>query len=317
MVKQLLAFAGGSDGERRMIAVQTVVTEVRSILEHTFSKSIHIQTALAPDLCEVHADPTQISQVLMNLCVNARDAMPGGGTLTIAAENVNLTAEFVRHHADAAAGPHVKVSVIDTGVGIPAETIDRILDPFFTTKEQGKGTGLGLSTVLGIVKSHGGFLEISSLVGAGSQFDFYLPTPQTPKPRVHEPVLEELPSGRQELILAVDDEALILSTVRATLENHGYQVLTAANGREAVTLFMRHQQEIRAVFLDMMMPGMDGSATMAALRNVDANIPILATSGMRLSGKVAEAVGAAKADFLEKPYSDEELLVALRKVLGG
>ncbi len=315
MVRQLLAFAGGVEGQRAPLQPRHIIKEIKAILEHTVPKAIHIQVNLADNLQPVLADATQLSQVLMNLCINARDAMPEGGTLTIQASNLVLNEDTVRTHPDARTGTYVLIAVADTGCGIPADQLDRVFDPFFTTKGPGKGTGLGLSTALGIVRGHGGFINVHSEVGRGSRFDVYIPAVATKEARPAEKERPSLPEGKGEIILVVDDESLILETAKATLEGRGYRVLTARDGREAVELYHQHRGEIQAVLLDMMMPGMDGQATMTALEELDSDVRIIASSGLRMSGPAAKAIAAGSRVFLPKPYTDEQMLAVLANVL--
>jgi CheY-like chemotaxis protein len=263
------------------------------------------------------ADVTQLSQVLMNLCVNARDAMPSGGTLSVALDNAAVDDEYVRAHPDARQGEFVRLAVEDTGCGMSPEILAQAFDPFFTTKPQGKGTGLGLSTALGIVRSHGGFIQVESEVGRGSRFAVYLPAQPmaTQKPGVAAKV--DARRGNGELVLVVDDEVPTLETVKAVLQSRGYRALTARDGEEALEIYDRNRADVRVILLDMMMPGMDGLAVMARLRERDANVRILASSGLRFAGGTAEALAAKRIPFLPKPYSDEQLLAALAKLLPG
>jgi PAS domain S-box-containing protein len=314
-VKRLLAIAGGADRQMETLNLGSVFREVKAILDHTFPKGIQIQTAVADELWPVRADATQLSQVLMNLCVNARDAMADGGTLTISAENRQVDQSYTSQHPEAKPGPHVAFSVADTGSGIPPEQIDRIFDPFFTTKEQGKGTGLGLSTALGIVKSHGGFMNVSSECGKGTRFVIHLPAlivAETEAAVIHS---AEIPRGQGELILVVDDEPNIRDTTKATLEVNGYRVLTASDGSEGLALYRKRGAEIGAVLLDMVMPVLDGPATMDVLRQLDPQVRIVATSGLRTSGRVARAMVTENNAFLQKPYKEEQMLAALARVL--
>ena len=227
----------------------------------------------------------------MNLCVNARDAMAEGGTLTIRAENVVLD-ETSGVHLSGQPGPHVQVWVEDTGTGIPADVLDKVFDPFFTTKEPGKGTGLGLSTALGIVRNHGGQIQIFSKVGEGTRFVVNLPALTSEEAVPADEGVPELPMGHGELILVVDDESAIVLTVKATLESAGFRVLAAHDGREVLALFQIHQADIRAILLDMMMPVMDGPATIEALQRMDPHVRIIATSGLRLVGKDVRQIAA-------------------------
>jgi two-component system, cell cycle sensor histidine kinase and response regulator CckA len=315
MVRKLLSFAGGGETAMNPVQLRYIIKEITSIIDHSFPKTIAIATRLDDRLSSVLADSTQLSQVLMNLCVNARDAMPDGGKLTITAENVRLDADSQRLGAGASPGPYVLLTVSDTGAGIPKEIINRIFDPFFSTKEHGKRSGLGLSSVLGIVRSHGGFIDVESEVGKGSHFAVYLPATTEASPRPIVPTRPPPPRGHGELILVVDDEDAILTTVKATLEDNNYRVVTAPNGAAAVNEFAARKGEIQLVLLDMMMPGMDGLSTMTALRQLLPSVRVVAASGLRPVGQLAIAIGARKVDFLQKPYSDEQLLTTLRHAL--
>jgi nitrogen-specific signal transduction histidine kinase/CheY-like chemotaxis protein len=314
MVRQLLSFAGGVEGPREPLHLKPLIREVQGLMTHTLPKSVRINVNLPTELWLVAGDQTQLAQVLLNLCVNARDAMPQGGTLTLSAANTTVTEEQARLNDGARAGPHVVLTVTDTGVGIDRDVLDKIFDPFFTTKEQGKGTGLGLSTVLGIVRSHGGFVNLHSESGEGSRFAVFLPalarrgvTPLPEDPR-------ELPQGQGEMILVIDDEDPILLTARATLETHGYRVLTAARGADGIDVY-RRSGEVKAVLLDMMMPGLDGVATMRELLEIDPKARIIAASGLKATGRVAEAIAEGARAFLQKPYTDEQLLRTLAEIL--
>jgi PAS domain S-box-containing protein len=317
MVRQLLSFAGGAEGPREPVHLKPVIREVQTLLGHTLPKSVRIHVETAPELGLVAGDQTQLAQVLLNLCVNARDAMPQGGTLTVAAANTTVTEEQARRNAGARAGPHVLLAVTDTGAGIAPEVLDKIFDPFFTTKGQGQGTGLGLSTVLGIVRGHGGFVSVYSEPGKGSRFAVYLPAlgagAAAPEPEGR----REPPAGHGELVLVIDDEEPILLTAKAVLEAHGYRAVTAPRGADGVAAYRRAGGAVRAVLVDMMMPGMDGPATMRQLLELDPGARIIAASGLMAAGRAAEAVAAGARAFLHKPYTEEQLLRALAEVLRG
>jgi PAS domain S-box-containing protein len=315
MVRQLLAFARGSEGQRVRVEMPGVIGEVRTLLEHTLPKSIAIQVRVDPDLWPVTGDPTQLSQVLMNLAVNARDAMPQGGQLLIEASNVVLNDAFARTQPQAKPGPHVCLRVTDTGAGIPPGLLDRIFDPFFTTKEQGKGTGLGLSTVLGIVRGHGGFVSVYSEVSRGTRVAAYLPAQEVPGTAAAATAPLDLPPAQGELILLVDDEPLILLAARAMLEASGYRILTAGSGAEAIRHLEQHGEQVRAVLLDMMMPQMDGRATLRELRALQPQVRVVATSGLATPDRVAEVLADGANAFLQKPYAEEQVLRALAGVL--
>lgn len=316
LVKQVLSFARGEEGEHTVLQMRHLIPEIEKIVKETFPKSIDIHTDTSRDLWTILGDPTQLHQVLMNLCVNARDAMPNGGTLTISAENLLIDENYAQTNIDARVGPYVVITVSDTGIGIPPEIIDRIFEPFFTTKGPDKGTGLGLSTTFGIVKGHGGFINVYSEVGKGTRFMVYLPaieTSQTKEARARRE--ERLPLGNGELILVVDDEASVIEITRATLETYGYRVITASDGVEAIALYIENQKEIKAVILDMMMPIMDGAATIRALRRIDPGVKMIAVSGLKGNeGATMVSESEVKA-FLSKPYTAESLLKVLYEVL--
>jgi signal transduction histidine kinase/ActR/RegA family two-component response regulator len=314
LVKQVLLFSRGADGLRGVLALKPLIREVESIITHTFPKGIRQRVEVAADLWQAPIDATQFTQVLMNLAVNARDAMPSGGELLVRAENLTVDEQYARMHVEARPGRYVAVSVADTGEGIPPDVQERMFDPFFTTKPAGQGTGLGLSTVLGIVQSHGGFVNVYSAPGRGARFVACFPAANT-SDEAQKSVLLPLQTGNGELILVVDDEAAIAQITRHTLEAHGYRVVTASDGAEALALFREHRCEVRAVLTDMMMPVMDGPATIRAIRELDGAVPFIAASGLsdpiRAAGDMAGEVAAT----LPKPFTARMLLKAVRKVL--
>ncbi|HKP71872.1 MAG TPA: PAS domain S-box protein [Pyrinomonadaceae bacterium] len=315
MVRQVLSFARGVEGERVALQPKHLVKDVIKILKDTLPKSIGIKFDVPGDLWMVSADATQIHQVLMNLSVNARDAMPRGGELTIRAENVALDENYARMHLEAKPGKFVLITVADTGTGMPPEVISRIFEPFFTTKETGKGTGLGLSTALTIVRSHGGFINVYSEPGKGTQFGVHLPVVEADMAERAERTRTELPAGHGELILVVDDEEAIRQITKGTLEAFGYRAIVAGDGTEAVALYAQRRDEIEAVITDMMMPFMDGPATIRALQKINPQAKIIAASGLGASDKSAEATSAGAQLFLPKPYTAEKLLKALAELL--
>ena len=315
MIKQVLAFARGVEGDRITLQPRHLIKEVVSILQNTFSKSIEIGFSLPQDLWTIAGDATQLHQVLMNLCVNARDAMPAGGTLMVEAENISLDENYARMHLKAKPGRYVAVTVADTGEGIPDHLLDRIFDPFFTTKEPGKGTGLGLSTVVGIVNGHGGFINVSSQVRRGTQFKIYLPAANSGLRKQAAIAEREAPAGHGETILVVDDEPSILEVTRGTLEANGYSVLTARDGAEALALYAANRDKVKAVLMDMIMPYLDGMATIRVLKRLDPDVQVIASSGLAGNGQASEAAGAGVKAFLTKPYTAEKLLAALAEVI--
>lgn len=315
LVKQVLSFARGVEGKRMTLQVKHLIREVVKIVKQTFPRSIEVCIDVAPDLWTVYGDSTQLHQVLMNLCVNARDAMSDGGSLTISAENLLIDENYARMNLDAKVGPYTVVTVADTGVGIPREIVERIFEPFFTTKELGKGTGLGLSTVIGIVKSHGGFVNVYSEVGRGTQFKVYLPAAQGIQIELT-PQLEPL-AGKGELILVVDDEPAIQEITRASLETHNYKTLVASDGIEAIALYAQNRDKISAVLMDIMLPSLDGLTAIRTLQKINPSVKIVATSGLASSSKLAEASTTNISGFISKPYTVKELLLTLQKVLNG
>src|SRR6185369_8814167 len=312
LVKQVLSFARGVEGERITLQPRHLIKEIVKILKDTLPKSIEVEFEASEDLSLVAGDATQLHQVLMNFFVNARDAMPGGGKLTIKAENVFIDDNYARMNLESKPGAFVMITIADSGIGISPHVINRIFEPFFTTKEHGKGTGLGLSTALGIVKGHGGFINVYSEPGRGTQFKIYLPAAETPF-TVQADTSTALPPGRGELILVVDDEIAIREITKGTLEAYGYRALTAADGTEAVALYAQHKDEIKVVLTDLMMPYMDGPVTIRALQKLNPKIKIIASSGLAESGRAIEGVKM----FLPKPYTAERLLKALTDVIGA
>lgn len=315
MVQQVLSFARGVEGRQLAVEIGRLLKEIEKIANETFLKNIQIQSDIQPDLWGVQGDPTQLHQVLLNLCVNARDAMPGGGTLKLSACNLMLDEDCTELSAEAKPGPYVLIEVQDNGTGMPPEVIERIFDPFFTTKDLGKGTGLGLSTTLAIIKGHHGFLRVQSEMGEGSKFQLYLPAHEADGVEPIPAAETELPRGNGELVLVVDDEVSVRQVVKQTLEVFGYRVLLAADGVEASTVFTAHQKEIALVLTDMMMPVMDGLATIQVLMRMNPQVRIIAASGLSVKDMVAKATSAGVKHFIPKPYNAETLLKTVGQVL--
>jgi two-component system, cell cycle sensor histidine kinase and response regulator CckA len=312
LVKQVLSFTRGVEGDRTILQLKHLILEIRQVIKETFPKSIEVDCQISRNLWTVSGDATQLHQVLMNLCVNARDAMPNGGTLTISAENFIVDEHYAKMHIDAKIGSYIVVIVADTGIGITDEVLDRIFEPFFTTKELGKGTGLGLSTVLGIVKSHGGFINVYSDVGKGSKFEVYLPAQET-RETAEEKELE-LPHGSGELILIIDDEPSIREITKTSLEAYNYKVITASDGIEAIALYAEYREKISIVLTDMLMPSMDGITTIRTLHKINPNVKIIAISGLATSDKMNAAYEVGIKAFLSKPYTANQLLETINTV---
>jgi len=315
LVKQVMSFARGVEGARVAVYLKHVVREVEAIIENTFPKNIRLEISIPPDLWLIMGDPTQLNQVLLNLCVNARDAMPHGGRLQIVAENVTIDKPYAVMNRGVEAGPYVKLEVTDTGTGIPPELLERIFDPFFTTKEQGKGTGLGLATLQGIVRSYGGFVNVYSELGKGTTFKVYLPAQNEAGTEAPDKVTVEMPRGHGEWILVVDDENSVVEVTKQTLEAFGYRVYTASDGAEAISVYAMHRDEIAAVLTDMMMPVMDGPALIAALRRINPRVRVIAASGLSANDHLTSLAQSGVKHFLPKPFTTDTLLRMLRDVL--
>ncbi len=311
IVQQLLLFSRGSDTPRQLLNPGRVVVEMASIVRQTFPRNINLITEVPADLWEVLADSTQIHQVVLNLCVNARDAMDDGGTLRLHLENVTIGTD----RPDAKSGPYVLIRISDTGCGISPDHLDLIFDPFFTTKPIGKGTGLGLSTALGIVKSHGGFIKVKSRTGEGTDFSVFLPA--LIGTTLFAKVVEEEADwkGNQELIMVVDDEQSVQQLLDLALIKNNFRVIQAADGANAVALFAQQAGEVRAVITDMMMPNMDGMLTIHCLRQINPTIPIIAMSGMHEQATLIEKSGEPNVRFILKPFTVKKMLALLRELL--
>ncbi len=312
LIKQVLTFARGAEGERINVQLRHLVKDLIKVLNKTLPKTITVKYNVAPELETVSADPSQIHQVLMNLAINARDAMPDGGTLTITAQNITLDENYAQVNLEAHAGKYVLLEVKDTGTGMSPEIVNRIFDPFFTTKEIGKGTGLGLSTALSIVKSHGGFINTYSEPGRGTKFSVYFPaTENENSPTESAAQKSSFPTGGGKLILIVDDEKNIRQVTSATLEKYGYRTLTAADGAEALEVYKQNAEKIALVLTDTAMPVMDGATTIRALRKISPQLKIISASGL-----TSEHTADINADaFLTKPYMTEKLLKTLAEIL--
>jgi two-component system cell cycle sensor histidine kinase/response regulator CckA len=313
LVRQILSFARGTGETVADLQLRHLIHEHEKILRETLPRSIKLETSVPKGLWLVKGNATKLSQVLMNLSLNARDAMPNGGEIRLCARNVKLDSAAVPSGTGLKPGAYVVISVSDTGVGIPPDLLPRIFEPFFTTKDATKGTGLGLTTALGIVKSHGGALTVSSEAGRGTELNVYLPAVQTHTAPQTPTCKRLLPHGSGQVILVVDDESSSREMITATLANHGYKVLTASNGAEGLNVFRTQPDHVDLVLTDMAMPVMDGPSFIRALRSIRTELPVLAISG------VIEPPGpnetAANLPILEKPCTAEELLVAVHRLL--
>ncbi|MBD2774485.1 response regulator [Iningainema sp. BLCCT55] len=315
LVKQVLSFARGMEGDRTVIQIKHLILEMKQIIEQTFPKSIVISTEIQSNLWHVSGDSTQLHQVLMNLCLNARDAMPKSGHLQIAAHNIDIDEHYAKMHIEAKVGSYIVLSISDTGLGIKNELIDRIFEPFFTTKEFGKGTGLGLSTVMGIVKGHGGFITVSSILNQGTTFKVFLPAVLTATTQQVEEL--ENKSGYGEWILVVDDEPAVRDITQASLEDNNYKAITASDGIEALAIYAQNKDKISAAIIDMMMPTMDGATTISTLQKMNPRLSIIAVSGLTTSEQLPINQKSGVTAFLPKPYTAQELLKTLHTVINS
>ncbi|MEO6789139.1 MAG: response regulator [Chthoniobacteraceae bacterium] len=316
IVKQVLTFGRGLEGEKRPLQVEGLIKEMLKIVRETFPKNIAVESSLAAKMWPVVGDATQLHQVLLNLCVNARDAMPGGGELRLSAANLAMDASYASMLQEATHGPYVLLEVADTGSGMPPEIVERIFDPFFTTKELGHGTGLGLSTVHGIIKSHGGFIKVKTQPGKGTTFQVFLPaSPQLDGVAGAIAAHAEIPEGHGEIVLIVDDEEPVRNAARTALEAFGYAVLLAADGAEGLAVFSMSSDRIAIVLTDLMMPHMDGVALIRALRSMVPNMPVIASTGLGEKARLAELREMNVETVLHKPYGAEALLHAIHKTL--
>jgi hypothetical protein len=315
VIKQLLTFGRGLEGERVPVQLRSLLMDMLNIIRETFPKDIVAAKETPANTWLVRGDATQIHQILMNLCVNARDAMPHGGKLTMELENVEVNETIASLNPGASPGHYVALSVTDTGTGISPENLDKIFDPFFTTKDVGKGTGLGLSTVIGIVKSHNGFIQVNSRLGQGTQFKVYLPACDTPKDSEKKLKLDPLAQGRGELVLLVDDEESIRRVARQTLERHGYQMIEASDGTQGLAQYALHQSQVRLVITDLAMPFMDGPAFIRALCQINPQVKIVAMSGHHSKTTVSHVPSKSVQAFLTKPFNAAELLKTLKQAL--
>ncbi|MFB6249264.1 MAG: response regulator [Salinibacter sp.] len=316
MVEQVLAFARGVEGERVALQLDGIVEEIENITDETFPETIEVYTDVADDLPQVVGDATQIQQVLMNLCVNARDAMPEGGTLSIEARPVELTEADAERNIDAEPGPYVRLRVRDTGTGMPEDVMDKVFEPFYSTKEEGEGTGLGLSTAYSIVQSHDGFIDVDSEKGEGTTFRVYLPVRTEDEERPARPTEPDAAAatGNGERVLVVDDEKFILETTREALRDVGYRVLTATGGEEALRTIEETDGPVDVVVTDLRMPDMNGFDLIRTLRARKPGLSIVAASGVA-DGRTDEALDAGAHAFLAKPFTVETLQSTLHEAL--
>lgn len=319
LVRQILTFTSGTRVARRRIEIAPLFKDVASFVRQAFPKTIQLQVAMDEPLDTVLADRTQVEQILINLCVNARDAMPEGGRIRLEASNFRVDEGFASRQPGSTPGNYVRLTVGDTGVGIPRRIRNKIFEPFFTTKGPEKGTGLGLATTLGIVRSHGGFLTLETEEGCGTSFHVFLPAAKTLAAETNlssagarSPEL----AGGGEAILIVDDEATVLKVMQRSLEKSGYRVLTAEDGEQGLVVFSQHAADIRLVITDMSMPGIDGPGMISALRKFDKEVKIICTSGLNTPSNMESLHSLGVEAVLSKPCNSKTILQAIKKAIG-
>ena len=313
LVRQVLLFARGMEGPRIAVTPSDLFADLRKFLESILPKSVRVEFNVAPGVPAISEDPAQLHQLLLNLSVNARDAMPSGGRLSISASSAAVSPSLPRPHPDAVPGEFIRIDVADTGGGIPDILKGQIFDPFFTTKGVGRGTGLGLSTARAIVKSHSGFITFVSAEGAGTTFSIFLPSSGAGLARpvagaAETPYTGSLARGRGERVLVVDDEESVRLIMRSTLETFGFRVTTASDGAEAIALVQSSTGQFDLAVVDMQMPGLDGGRTIVALRHLRPDLPIVAASGLPTQQNLADSAASGVRHFLEKPFSVETLI---------
>ena len=314
LTRRLLIFARRVNSEPQPLDLNDEIREVCKLLKRAMPRMIEMDLLLAPDIRAVHGDRSEIEQILMNLCLNARDAMPEGGRLTIQTQNVILEEDFCKSHPGSEPGEYVLLRITDTGEGIEESLLEHIFEPFFTTKDTGKGTGLGLAIVYSIVKSYGGYISCRSRPGHGTTFEIYFPVSNHQMVLIPEKTTQtDAKQLSSPTILVVDDEGVIIDTTRSILEHYGYDVISAMSGEEAIEIFREHGDHIDLVLLDLGMPGMGGKACLKHLRQMDPNLRVIIASGYCPGEQDEELMEMGIEGIMPKPYKVEDLLKAVQK----
>jgi two-component system cell cycle sensor histidine kinase/response regulator CckA len=314
LTSQLLTFSRQHESKIKPVRLNDVVNNAMKILIRSIAKNIKVESALDPMLYTIDADSAQLEIVIINLSINARDAMPNGGTLRIETSNVEITRQRVKHYPDSRPGKYACLTISDTGVGMDKDTQRRIFEPFFTTKPIGKGTGLGLSIVYGIVKNHKGFINIYSEPGQGTTFKIYFPMTEKQPPEEAAEIPNNLPRGT-ETILIIDDETTLLSLTKEILQGLGYRVITAEGALAGIESFKQYHSEINLVILDMLMPEMTGSEVYPIIKEIDKDCPVVLATGLSVGEKVDDLISMGVNDVISKPYSVNELAIHVRKTI--
>ncbi len=317
LMKKLLMFTKGAEGEMKKVNLIDAIREVEKIVRSTFPKNVTVVCDVAPQLWPIRGDMTQLHQVLLNLCVNARDAMPAGGQLVLETENIVFHEDYIYKDVSAKPGNYVVLKIADTGTGISPEVLEHIFEPFFTTKDMEHGTGLGLSTVAAIVKGHKGFVNVYSEIGKGTQFKVYFPAEEGGETEIVTDNTPSIYNGKGETVLIVDDEPPIRKVLAAILEAHGYKVLEAEDGTKATALYFANAAVIRAVITDMSMPFMDGPTLIRTLRNMRAQCKIVAMSGLPEVDREQQLKDLSVDGFIMKPFRSDKILFILHGLLHG
>ncbi|MFZ7111374.1 MAG: hybrid sensor histidine kinase/response regulator [Desulfatiglandales bacterium] len=316
LTKQLLVYGRKVESELKPVDLNQVITRVSSLMERVIPKMIALDMHLSPDLRKINADPTQLEQIIMNLIVNSRDALPDGGKIIIETKNFLMDEEFCKRHADVSPGAYACLSISDTGQGMDQQTLDRIFDPFFTTKEKGKGTGLGLAIVFSIVKSHRGTVLCRSRQGTGTVFDIYLPAASLENDQEKAlDATEESLSGRNETILFVDDDLDLLDLTQSMLEAYNYRALRARSGEEAIEILKRERDVVDLVILDLNMPGMGGAKCLKELLSIEPSVKVIIATGYLDDGQKDELLREGAAAYVGKPYKFQTILKEIKRQL--
>jgi len=318
LTKQLLIFSRKVQSELRQMDLNRSVETASRLLERTIPKMIHIDLRLDKGVHDINADPVQIEQIIMNLGINARDAMPEGGSLILETKDILLDEAYCKSHVGAMPGDYVQMRITDTGCGMDEPVLEHIYEPFFTTKAAGKGTGLGLAMVYGIIKNHDGYIFCSSKPGEGTTFDIYFPVLHAEgEKRTAEKKNDQQVSGGHEKILLVDDEQTIVEVVQDMLDRFGYRTLSADSGERAIEIFKSKGEPIDLVILDLNMPGMGGHKCLEELLKIDSGVKVIIASGYSDNKKVQETLNAGAAGFISKPYKYKDILQKVRETLDG
>jgi len=316
LVTQLLGFSRRSRLQLKKTDPNELLHEVSELLRHSIDPRVELRLELQQDLWLSSLDPTQLQQVLMNLCVNAVDAMPGGGRLTLTSHNVHVDKDEAKQWLDARAGDYVRLSVEDMGHGMTQEVQGHLFEPFFTTKEPGKGTGLGLAMSYGIIKQHGGWITCYSEINRGTTFGIYLPRARASSEETHPAVKESPVRGGTETVLIVDDEAAVRGVIQSILRRYGYKSVLAANGEEALQILTTHHDQPDLILLDLTMPKLSGRDTFTGIRRITSNVPVIISSGYPVDvASFEQEMGYKVHGFIQKPYEAVNLARTVREVL--